>query len=74
MCNKGSEIEQLGTVVVGKRSPEGRGEGWDETRGAYYGADLEESLLEGIRADIENIEGQEDINEIEGEGSSELLK
>jgi hypothetical protein len=66
--NKGSEIEQLGTETVSEGSPEGRGESGDETRGAYDGADPEKGFRERIRADIENIEGQKDINEIEGKG------
>jgi hypothetical protein len=58
--------------MVCKRSPKGRGEGCDNTGGAENGTHPEEGLLERIRADIEDIEGEEDIDKIEGEGSSEL--
>ena len=72
MNKKGSQIEELRTIMVCERSPEGRGEGCYDPGGAENGTHPEEGLLERIRADMEDIEGKEDIDKIEGEGSSEL--
>jgi hypothetical protein len=58
--------------MVCQRSPKGRGEGCNNTGGAENGTHPEKGLLERIRADMEDIEGEKDIDKIEGEGSSEL--
>ena len=58
--------------MVCKRSPKGRGEGCYDPGGAENGTHPEEGLLIRIRADMEDIEGEEDIDKIEGEGSSKL--
>jgi hypothetical protein len=72
MSKKGSKIEELGTIMVREGSPKGRSQGCDDTGGAENGTDPEEGLLERIRADMEDIEGKEDIDKIEGESSSKL--
>jgi hypothetical protein len=60
--------------MVGEGSPEGRGQGCNEALGAQYGTHPEEGLLERIGTDVEDIEGEEDIDKIEGKGCSELRK
>jgi hypothetical protein len=57
---------------VSQGTPEGRCNGCDDTRGTQYGADPEKGFFERIRADIEDIERQKDIEKIERRGCSEL--
>jgi hypothetical protein len=72
MGDQPSKIKHFGTEVVSQGTPEGRCDGCDDTRGTQYGADPEKGFFKRIRADIEDIERQEDIEEIERGGCPEL--
>src|SRR5512136_1620397 len=72
MGDQASKIKRFGTEVVRHGTPEDGRDGCDDTRGTQYGTNPEKGFFERIGADIEDVEGQEDIDEIERGGCSKL--
>ena len=69
---EGPEVKPFRTVSMCQGAPEGGSEGSTEGGARHDRPDPEERLLRRIGAYFQNIEGQEDLDEIPRESSSEL--